>query len=47
MKKQATDAKKTCLERLMLAGTKEQLANALAIENYQMYTRYDIIHRAR
>ena len=47
MRKEAQDAKRDCLKRLIEAGTKEQLAGVLAVESKQVYTRCDYIHRAR
>ena len=47
MRKERQDAKRVCLKRLIEVGTKEQLAGALAVERQQVYTRYDMIHRAR
>lgn len=47
MKKQDIDAKKMCLQKLMASGSMDQIAKALAVENRQVYARYDMIHRAR
>lgn len=47
MKKQNLNVKKTCLKQLVNAGSKELIANVLAAESYQTYTRYDLIHKAR
>lgn len=47
MKKEASELRKTCLERLFESSRKETIAKAIVVENNHIYAYgYDRVHKA-
>lgn len=47
MKKDSTELRKTCLERLLASEKRDNIAKAIVIEANQIYTYgYDRVHKA-